>query len=178
MDGRSFAGAHHFSPDIRYNMTIEFLSLHNLSESLDFAEKSHLDSAWADYSFDRDELCKNLEQMIGKDQYFTCIYRKEGEIIGYFFASLGKFLFSKRLIGMENGIYIDQKHRGGRVAYLMYNEYLKWCGRLDVEPLVEIYFGSDDNNEKVYEFFLRSGMIECGRVFRGGSNGLRSRYCQ
>jgi L-amino acid N-acyltransferase YncA len=173
MAGRSLAG----TPDIPANigdciMTLEFLSLSNLTEALDFAELSHKDSAWQDYPFERGTLASNLEKMIGRDNYFTCIYRKEDKIVGYFFASLGSFLFSSVLLGMENGIYIEPEHRGGRVALTMYNAFVAWCVKLGVEPFVEIYFGENDSNQRVYQFFHKVGMIECGKVFRGGKHGL------
>lgn len=154
-------------------MGIEFLTHEKIDEACDFAEISHADSAWKDYPFERHVLGVNLARMVGNHNYFTCIYRKNGKIVGYFFATLGAFLFSSKMLGMENGIYIAPEHRGGRVALLMYNEFLGWCEQMKVEPMIEIYFGSDAGNSKVYEFFTKVGMIECGRVFRGGINGLR-----
>lgn len=154
-------------------MPVEYLSFANIEEGVLFAEKSHVYSAWKDYPFDRDVLRANLIKMINNPSYFTCIYRKNGQIIGYWFATLGSFLFSDVLLGMENGIYIEKEHRGGMVAYSMYQEFIRWCETMKVEPFVEIYFGKDEDNEKVYNFFRKAGMIECGRVFRGGKNGLR-----
>lgn len=149
---------------------IEFLTEEILEEALDFAEKSHQYSAWKDYIFNRDVLRSNLKEMIGKSKYFTCIYRKDGKIIGYFFATLGQFLFSDVLLGMENGIFIEPEHRGGLIAIRMWKEFFNWCQRHNAEPFVDIYFGNDTENEKVYSFFRKLGMIECGRAFRGGRN--------
>lgn len=154
-------------------MSIEFLNETNLEEALDFAEKSHKDSAWQDYTFERPVLEQNLRKMIGNNNYFTCIYRADEKIVGYWFATLGSFLFSSVLLGMENGIYIEPAHRGGRIALIMYTEFVEWCVRKNVEPFVEIYFGENDSNQRVYQFFRSVGMIECGKVFRGGKNGLR-----
>jgi len=154
-------------------MPIESLSHEIMEEALDFAEKSHIDSAWQDYYFDRSILRRNLEGMVGNSNYFTCVYRKQGVIVGYFFATLGVFLFSDVLLGMESGIYIDKEHRGGSVAFKMFRAFTDWCQKMNAEPLVEIYFGTDGDNEKTYQFFRKAGMFECGRVFRGGRNGLR-----
>lgn len=174
MDGRSFSGTYSLPADIRdYLMCVEYLDVYNIEELIDLSEKSHKNSAWQDYHFDRDILRKNLEKMIGKTNYFTCMYRSEGKIIGYYFASLGTFLFSSVLLGMENGIYIEPEHRGARVAVTMHKEFIAWCDKMGVEPLVEVYFGESDRNAKVYQFFTKVGMIECGKVFRGGKNGLR-----
>lgn len=156
-------------------MPIEFLSQENIEEMLTLSEVSQKDSAWKDYVFDREVLKKNLQKMIGDDHYFTCIYRKNEKIIGFFFATLGTFLFSNVLLGMENGIYIDREHRGGRVAFSMYRKFIDWCASHNAEPLIEIYFGSNDDNEKTYGFFRKIGMIECGRVFRGGIDGVRKK---
>lgn len=152
---------------------IEYLTLDTLEEALDFAEKSHGHSAWKDFSFKKDILRQNLQKMIGDERFFTCMYRKEGELIGYFFARLGCFMFSDRMLGMENGIYITPEHRGGRVGYLMFRAYLDWCERGHLEPLIDVYFGEDKDNEKTYSFLRKLGMIECGRSFRGGNHGLR-----
>lgn len=154
-------------------MSLEFLTLDIIGEALDFAELSHADSAWKDHAFDRSVLRRNLEKMTGNPNYFTCIYRKEGRIVGYWFAVLGQFLFSDVTLGIESGIYIAREHRGGLVAYKMARAFLEWCAGHKVEPLVDIYFGSDEDNEKTYQFFRKLGMIECGRSFRGGSHGLR-----
>jgi GNAT superfamily N-acetyltransferase len=155
-------------------VSLEFLHGGIIEEALDFAERSHADSAWQDYVFERETLKKNLQQMEGNPSCFNCIYRKDGAIVGYFFAMLGTFLFSSKFLGMENGIYILPEHRGGRVALLMYNEFLAWCKKNDAEPFVEIYFGENDSNARVYRFFRKVGMTECGVVFRGGRNGMRS----
>lgn len=152
---------------------LEYLSHEIMEETLDLAEKSHEDSAWKEHKFSRDVLRKNLERMVGNENYFTCVYRKNSQIIGYWFGYLGKFDFSDVTLGMESGIYIAKEHRGGRVAYKMGMAFLQWCKSKNVEPLVDIYFGSDENNEKTYQFFRKLGMIECGRSFRGGSLGLR-----
>lgn len=149
-------------------MPIEFLSAASLEEQLDISYVSYKDSAWQDYPFEREVLKKSLEPMIGKPEYFTCMYRKNGKIIGYFFATLGSFLWSSKLMGMENGVYIEKQHRGGIIAYSMYQEFIKWCKAMKVEPFVEIYFGKDEDNKKVYSFFIKAGMAECGRVLRGG----------
>lgn len=153
--------------------SLEYLTLDILEEALDFAALSHKDSAWGDYEFDREFLRRNLQKMIDSDTHFTCVYRKDGAIVGYFFATLGKFLFSDTLLGMENGIYIAKEHRGGKVAFKMFAAFLEWCLKMNAEPLVEIYFGEDSENEKTYQFFRKAGMIECGKVFRGGRDGLR-----
>lgn len=155
-------------------MGIEYLSEKNIEELLALVEISHPDSAWKDYPFKRDTLQKNIVKMIDKSNYFTCLYRKNESLVGYWFASVGSFLFSDKLLGMENGIYIKREHRGGRAAFLMYKEFIAWCDRLDVEPFVEIYFGTEVENTKTYSFFRRVGMVECGKVFRGGRHGLRT----
>jgi len=152
---------------------IEYLTHETLEEALDFAEKSHGDSAWKDFPFKRDILRVNLQKMIGNEQFFTCMYRKDGVLVGYFFARLGYFLFSDRLLGLENGIYITPEHRGGRIGYRMFHAYLEWCRRQLSEPLIDVYFGEDKDNEKTYSFLRKLGMIECGRSFRGGNHGLR-----
>jgi hypothetical protein len=152
---------------------IEILTLSNLIEALDFAERSHQDSAWKDYPFDRELLCKNLEKMIRSPQHFTCIYRSEGKIIGYWFATLCRLLCSKKLRGEENGIYILPEHRGGRSAYIMWMAYKQWCFEHDAEPICQVQFSDDQSNQKAYSFFRKAGMIECGRIFRGGNHGMR-----
>lgn len=156
-------------------MSIEYLSEETLEEALIFAEKSHADSAWKDFLFKRDILRRNLKKMIENECFFTCMYRKEGELVGYFFARYGCFLFSDRLLGMENGIYIIPQHRGGRIGFLMFRTYLEWCRTRQLEPLIDVYFGDDKDNEKTYSFLRKLGMIECGRSFRGGNYGLRER---
>ena len=147
---------------------MEVLTLSNFSEALDFAEISHADSAWKNYPFDRGLLAQNLEKMIGKDNYFTCIYRKDGKIIGYWFASLCRLLCSYKLRAEENGIYILPKHRGGKAAFAMWVKYKEWCDKHEAEPIAHVQFGDDSSNQKAYAFFNHLGMIECGRIFRGG----------
>lgn len=154
-------------------MTIEYLDAGNLEEALDFAEKSHKDSAWQDYQFKREILRKNLLEMIGNPQYFTCLYRKDSTLVGYWFATLSSFLFSDVLLGMENGIYITPEHRGGKVAFSMWLAFKEWCDKNNAEPLAEIQFGDNESNQAAYTFFSRIGMIECGKIFRGGRHGLR-----
>lgn len=153
-------------------MGIEFLSPENVEEFMDIAQRCHADSGWADYPFERDVCAKNIMDMTKNN--FVCIYRKNSKIIGFFLATLGRFLFSDALFGMESGIYIEPEHRGGRVALLMYKEFTAWCEKNSAEPFVEIYFNDDTSNEKTYNFFRKVGMIECGRVFRGGKHGLRT----
>lgn len=153
-------------------MGVEFLNQDDVQEFMIIAEKCHKDSAWSDYPFDHTICAKNIKNMVVNDGGFVCIYRKKGEIIGFFLAKLGSPLFSNVLFGMESGIYIEREHRGGRVALLMYNEFREWCAKNNAESLVEIYFGED--NEKTYNFFRKVGMNECGKVFRGGKNGLRT----
>lgn len=153
---------------------IEFLTHETLEEALDFAERSHLDSAWQDFPFERNILRYNLGRMIGNNNFLTCMYRKDGELVGYFFARVGSFMFSDKLLGMENGIYIIPEHRGGRIGYLMFCAYLNWCRKMNLEPLIDVYFGEDKDNEKTYSFLRKLGMIECGRSFRGGDHGLRT----
>lgn len=173
MAGRSFAGSYWIPWYSGSYMKLEILTLSNLSEAMDFAERSHADSAWKDYPFDRGLLCKNLEKMIGKPQYFTCICRKDGKIVGYWFATLCRLLCSEKLRGEENGIYILPEHRGGRAAYIMWAAFKEWCDEHEAEPIAAAQFSDQKSNEKAYTFFNRLGMIECGRIFRGGSDGLR-----
>lgn len=154
---------------------IEYLTEETLEEALDFAEKSHVHSRWSDYHFERDFLRQNMKERIGKSQYFLCMYRVNGEIVGYFLGAPGRFLFSRRLLGLETGIFVAPEHRGGRAIIEMFRAYKVWCDSLNAEPLVEIYFGDDSENEKVYSLFRKLGMIECGRAFRGGANGMRDR---
>lgn len=154
-------------------MPIEFLREETIDEMIELFRKGSEDSAWADYVFDADILRINLENMIGKDSKFACMYRKEGKIVGGFVASIGTLLFSAKPVGMENGIYVEPEHRGGRVALLLYNEFIKWCEKMKAEPLVEIYFSDESGNQKTYAFFRKVGMRECGRIFRGGKDGLR-----
>lgn len=156
-------------------MTIEFLSHENIEEALDFAEKSHGDSGWKEYAFDRSVLRRNLIKMIGNPIYFTCLYRRHGVLIGYWFASLVSFLFSDAPLGSENGIYITPSQRGGIAAFMMYKEFKAWCDKNNVEPVAEVHFGDTESNEKAYSFFEGVGMVECGRIFRGGRNGLQKR---
>lgn len=153
-------------------MAIEFLSRENIGDLVALFHRGHTASAWSDYPFDPVFLRKNLDDMIGKPEYFACMYRKDGAVIGGWMASLGQFLFSEKLVGMENGIYVDRQHRGGRAALLMYNEFVKWCEKMGAEPFVEIYFSDYADNEKTYNFFRKAGMIECGRIFRSASHGL------
>lgn len=148
---------------------IEYLSVENLEEALDFAQVSHGDSAWKEYAFDRDVLRARLHKQIGNPKHLTCIYRSDGRIVGYFFATLGKFLFSDKRLGMENGIYVLPAYRAGRAAAQLFRVYLKWCRAREAEPLLEIYFGNDSANEKVYGLLRKLGLTECGRAFRGGS---------
>lgn len=150
-------------------MTIEFLSADNLEEALDFAEKFHVESAWGDYPFKRDILKKNLIIMIDKPSYFTALYRSSGAIVGCWFGSLGSFLFSDVLFGMENGIFIAPEHRSGMCAFSMYKAFKKWCDHHGVEPICEIQFG---DNDKAYTFFTRLGMLECGKIFRSKRYGM------
>lgn len=152
---------------------IEELSMENIEEGLDFAQRSHADSAWGSFPFSREILRANIQKMIGDYRCFTCIYRKEGKIIGYFFGALGRFMFSDDLLGLEKGIYIAPEHRGGRVALAMFSAFITWCKERNAEPLIEIYFGNDKDNEKVYSFLRKVGMLECGRAFRGGTHELR-----
>ncbi len=118
-------------------MAIEFLNAGNLEELVALFRKGYDASAWRHHPFDADFLRGNLENMIGKDDYFACLYRKDGVLVGGFVASIGQFLFSKTLSGIENGIYIEPLHRGGRIAFLMYNEFLKWCDKMRAEHGVE-----------------------------------------
>lgn len=155
-------------------MGIEFLTLSTLAEALSFAQLSHEDSAWKNYPFDRGYLSKNLEVMIGKPQYFTCLYRKDGKLVGYWFASLCRLLCSKKLRGEENGIYILPEYRGGRAAFCMWKAYKEWCDKYDAEPIAQVQFSDDSSNQKAYSFFKGLGMIECGKIFRGGQNGMRT----
>lgn len=152
---------------------LESLAQENIEEALDFAEISHKDSAWKDYPFDREFLRKNLEKMIDSQNHFTCIYRRDGKIAGYWFAALCQLLCSKRLRGEENGIYILPEYRGGKVAWAMYIKYYEWCEKNEAEPVSSVQFGDEESNQKAYSFFKSLGMIECGRIFRGGNNGLR-----
>lgn len=149
-------------------MGIEYLSEYNLEEALAFAERSHADSAWKDYPFKREVLRRNLVKMIARANYFTCLYRKDGELVGYWFAALQSFLFSDKLVGSENGIYIVPEQRGYLGAVCMWREFKAWCDRNGVEPLAEVQFGNAESNEKAYAFFEKLGMVECGRIFRGG----------
>lgn len=152
---------------------IEYLHRGNIEELLDISHQSHADSAWKDYPFDRAYLKENLSDMINNENSFTCMYRKGEELIGYFFASLAGFLFTRVLIGSENGIYIKPEHRGGPAAVRMQRAFTEWCRVKNVEPMVDIYFNTDADNEKTYSFMRKSGMIECGRSFRGGFHGLQ-----
>lgn len=154
-------------------MNIEALSLENLEESLDFAERSHRDSAWQDYVFDRGILRQNLLKMIDKPQYFTCLCRKNDKLVGYWFATLCRLLCSSKLRGEENGIYVTPDHRGGRAAYSMYKKYREWCEKNSAEPIASVQFGDGESNENAYAFFKGLGMVECGRIFRGGCDGMR-----
>ena len=151
-------------------MGIEYLFLTDIDEFMDISKRCHADSDWADYAFDREVCKKNIAEICKGG--FACVYRKNNEIVGFFLATLGSPLFSNRLFGMECGVYIVPEHRGGRVALLMYREFRQWCDKHDAEPLVEIYFSDDETNSKTYNFFRKSGMIECGKIFRGGQNGL------
>lgn len=154
-------------------MGIEFLKSENVEEFMEIAEQCHKDSAWNCYPFNREVCARKIKSMTETPDDFVCIYRKNEEIIGFFLASIGEFLFSDISFGVENGVYVKKEHRGGRAALLMKNEFDKWCSRLHLaEPLVEVYFGENADNEKTYSFFEKSGMIECGRIFRGGNNGL------
>ncbi len=154
-------------------MSIEFLNLDNLEEALDFAEMSHLNSAWQDYTFERDTLRANLIPRIGKSYYFNCLYRQDGEIIGYWLAALCRIMCSSKIRGEEDGIYVSKSNRGGRAAVMMYSEYKKWCILNHAEPVDYVHFGSDEDNKQAYAFFKGLGMIECGRIFRGGVSGMR-----
>jgi GNAT superfamily N-acetyltransferase len=173
MAGRSFSRTYNLAGNFGNFMTIEYLDGDNLEEALDFAEMSHANSAWQDYPFERGILRDNLIKMIGRSKYFTCLYRKNGEIIGYWFATLCVLLCSSKLRGEENGIYISPAHRGGRAAVLMYAEFKRWCDLNGAEPIASVQFSDGESNQKAYSFFKRLGMIECGRIFRGGNYGVR-----
>lgn len=148
-------------------MTIEFLNTNNLEEILDVAEQSYRESIWANYDFSREYLKNNLIKILDNSNYFNCFYRKDNKLVGYFLARLGRFIFSEALLGMESGVYVLPEHRNSVIAPAMYKEFIAWCNEHKAEPLVEVYFGSD--NEKTYEFFKKQGLTECGKVFRGRS---------
>ena len=108
----------------------------------------------------------NIEKTIGNEKCFSALFRSNGKIIGLMFASLGNFFFSKSLFGIESGMFVLPEHRGGRAAIAMYQEFIKWCDKNNAEPFVEIFFSDDDTNEKTYQFFRKSGLKDCGRMFR------------
>lgn len=159
-------------------MSIEFLRESNLEELVALFRRGYHDSGWEHHSFDESYLRENLRQMIGKESDFACMYRKGDRIVGGFVASLGQFLFSRTLVGMENGIYIEPEHRGGRAAFLMYNEFVKWCDKMGAEPFVEIYFSDAESNQRTYNFFTKVGMVECGKIFRSKAHGMPKKSIQ
>lgn len=152
-------------------MVLEPLTFENMEEGLDLAERSHTESTWQDYAFDRNFLKQNLEKRLNKVNYFTCLCRYNEKIVGYFMADLGQFLFNEASLGIERGFYVLPECRGGEAAYLMYRAYDKWCRDMKAEPLVDIYFA--DDNERTFQFLKSCGLKECGRVFRGGHHGVR-----
>lgn len=156
-------------------MPIEFLDDKNIDELVEIFRNGHAASAWSDYVFDAKILRRNLASMIENPRDFACMYRKNGEIIGTWVASIGTFIFSSTPVGMESGIFIAPEHRGGRAALLMYNEFVKWCDKMGAEPFVEIYFSDNESNQKTYSFFEKVGMKECGKIFRGKKYGLHSK---
>lgn len=153
-------------------MPIEFLNEENIDELVGIFRKGHSSSAWSHHPFDSRFLRKNLKEMIGNDAHFVCMYRKDDIIVGGWVASIGNFLFSKVPVGMEGGIYVEPEHRGGRIALLMYNEFVKWCKKMGAEPFVEIYFSHKEGNQKTYSFFEKLGMEECGKIFRSRAHGM------
>lgn len=146
-------------------MSVENLTLENLEETLDIAEMAYKESIWGSHPFSREYLKNNLIRIIENGNCFTCLCRKNGKIVGFLLAKLGRFLFGDALLGMECGMYVLPEHRTGIVAHLMCKLFFEWCKANKAEPFMEIYFGED--NEKTYDFLKMQGMVECGRVFRG-----------
>lgn len=153
-------------------MSVETLSRENLEELIVLYERAHSMSAWSDYPFERETFRRNIESAIDNPACFNCLYRKDGVLVGCFLATLGSPIFSSALLGMENGVYVDPEHRGGRIAFAMKSAFDEWCALHNAEPFVEIYFGNDEENEKTYNFFSKTGMIECGKIFRSKRNGM------
>ena len=146
-------------------MILENITLNNLDEVMVLAERSHSESVWTDYAFDLAFCKQTVGETIGKEGHFSCVCRQEGELVGYFVASLGRSFFNKAFLAIENGVYVTPEARGGPAAFLMYKKFAEWCKMHNAESLVHVYFAED--NEKTYAFFKKVGMRECGKIFRG-----------
>lgn len=129
------------------------------------ARISHEESYYRKYNFN-DLYAKNLfDEAVGQ-QSFGVKLKCGGSMVGYFLGHISTMGFCDMQIGMDDGFYILPPFRRGLAAKSMLDLFFSWCDQNQAMAMALIHFG--DDNEKTYNFLMKSGMVERGRLFKRG----------
>lgn len=129
------------------------------------ARISHEESYYRNYKFNKDYARKLFDEAIDK-QSFGVKLACGGSMVGYFLGHISTMGFCDMLIGMDDGFYILPPFRRGLAAKSMLDLFFAYCDENQAKPMALIHFG--DDNEKTYNFLMKSGMVERGRLLIRG----------
>lgn len=144
---------------------IEFMTDADAKYFMVLARISHEESRYRDYSFNELYVMGLFREAI-ENTAFGCKLVCGGEMVGFFMGHISTLGFCDKMIGMDDGFYILPAFRRGHAARMMLDLFYAWCDANNAHPMALIHFAED--NEKTYNFLMKSGMVERGRLFGKG----------